>query len=430
MGGRVFGCGALALILAPVALLGRAEATGGAFAPPSYIGALDPYLLWEILICGLVVLSFAAALALWTATRMRRMRRTQLRRSVFINSVLNNLGQGLVMVDAEHRVIFCNDRYLQMYGLKREDIRVGMRGRELIDLRRRRGTIAVGADEYFESVNHPEGYISEQPDGRAILIRHQPLPSGGTIATHDDVTDLRRLSTQLAQTKSFLESLIDNIPVCVAAKSIHDGRYILVNRAYEKFSRMSRDQVIGKTPFDIYGEKTAQHVSRVDEIAIANPDAPLRTEYTVERNGKTLTLATNRVIARDENNEPQFLIALFEDISERLALSKELERTKKFLELVLDNIPIALTVQSVEDGRYLLARRAVRAQGGADDRRPGRARDPPRRARDRGAAVSHAGRSAAVPDAKASPTGSRSSRACRIWPITTDSPICRTARPS
>jgi PAS domain S-box-containing protein len=46
--------------------------------------------------------------------------------------------------------------------------------------------------------------------------------------------------------------VIDNIPVCVAAKSIEDGRYILANRAFEQFSGLSREQIIGYTADKVY----------------------------------------------------------------------------------------------------------------------------------------------------------------------------------
>ena len=62
---------------------------------------------------------------------------------------------------------------------------------------------------------------------------------------------------------------------------------------------------------------------------------------------------------RNESNKPEFLIALFEDITDRRSLSQELESTKKFLELVVDNIPVALIVEQVRDGRYLLANRSA-----------------------------------------------------------------------
>ena len=65
------------------------------------------------------------------------------------------------------------------------------------------------------------------------------------------------------------------------------------------------------------------------------------------------------MVARNENGEPVFLIALFDDVTERRSLSQELENTKKFLELVVDNIPVSLIVERVSDGRYLLANRSA-----------------------------------------------------------------------
>ena len=81
----------------------------------------------------------------------------------------------------------------------------------------------------------------------------------------------------------------------------------------------------------------------------------------VERGSQKRVLASNRVIARDENGRPEFLIALFDDVTERRSLSQELENTKKFLELVVDNIPVSLIVENVRDGRYLLANRSAEA---------------------------------------------------------------------
>ena len=50
---------------------------------------------------------------------------------------------------------------------------------------------------------------------------------------------------------------------------------------------------------------------------------------------------------------------MFDDVTDRRSLSEELESTKKFLELVVDNIPVSLIVERVSDGRYLLANRSA-----------------------------------------------------------------------
>ena len=79
----------------------------------------------------------------------------------------------------------------------------------------------------------------------------------------------------------------------------------------------------------------------------------------VERGPEKRTLASNRVIARDDQDRPKFLIALFDDVTDHKSLSLELENTKKFLELIVDNIPVSLIVERVSDGKYLLANRSA-----------------------------------------------------------------------
>lgn len=126
----------------------RAFALSDSFAAPGDLTKLDPSVIWEALIAGIVVCSFLAAIALWIHSSLRRTRRLQLRRNAFISSAMNNLNQGVVMTDAQRRVIFCNDRYLEIYGLTRSDVRAGMDGRELLALRRKRGVLGASDDEF------------------------------------------------------------------------------------------------------------------------------------------------------------------------------------------------------------------------------------------------------------------------------------------
>src|SRR3954467_8249717 len=101
---------------------GASRVASGDFAPPSYIGSMDPHLIWELLIGAIVVVSFLAAVALWVMSALRNGRRSQLRRNAFVSSALNNLSQGVVITDAKKRIVFCYDRYLELYGMARSDI--------------------------------------------------------------------------------------------------------------------------------------------------------------------------------------------------------------------------------------------------------------------------------------------------------------------
>ncbi|MBR0850175.1 EAL domain-containing protein [Bradyrhizobium diazoefficiens] len=325
----------------------------------SELGALDPGLIWEGLIGGIVLCSLLAAAVLWIHSALRRARRLQLRRNAFVSSAMNNLNQGVVMTDAQRRIMFCNDRYLEIYGLSRSDLWTGMNGHDLLKLRRDRGVLGVSDDDFYEKASSANGLITELPDGRSILVKYFVLPNGGSVATHLDVSEQRKLSRQLASTKQFLESVLDSVPACVAAKNIEDGRYIFANRAYEQFWGFSRDQVVGKSARELFTPTSAASIEASDQAALKAPDGQYRNEFEVERGSARAMVASIRIVVRNERNQPEFLLLLFEDITDRRSLSQELESTKKFLELVVDNIPVALIVEQVKDGRYLLANRSA-----------------------------------------------------------------------
>src|SRR5450631_302254 len=119
---------ALACLIVTLVPLRAAWGVSNNFAPTSYVGSADPNIVWEVLIGGIVVCSFLAAIALWIHSALRKVKRSQLRRNAFVSTALNNLNHGVVMTDAQKRIVFCNDRYLEIYGLTRSDILHDMTG--------------------------------------------------------------------------------------------------------------------------------------------------------------------------------------------------------------------------------------------------------------------------------------------------------------
>src|SRR6201997_2619490 len=99
-GGRILISAQVAVCLvATLAPFGTAWAVPDRFAPTSYVGSADPNTIWEMLIGGIVVSAFLAAIALWILSALRKVKRSQLRRNAFVRSALNNLSHGVVMTD-------------------------------------------------------------------------------------------------------------------------------------------------------------------------------------------------------------------------------------------------------------------------------------------------------------------------------------------
>src|SRR5271166_1567517 len=127
----------------------------------------------------------------------RRLRR----QTTHLRTALNNMSEGLCMFDGSARLILCNERYLEMYGLSAEVAKPGSSLRDLLDERKRANAFAGDPDQYIaEMLRRMAGGqsvqdVREMPGGRFIAISSRPMAGGGWVATHQDITE-RRLQDQ------------------------------------------------------------------------------------------------------------------------------------------------------------------------------------------------------------------------------------------
>jgi diguanylate cyclase (GGDEF)-like protein len=125
-------------------------------------------------------------------------------RNLQFDTAINNMSQGLCFFDAGHRLIVCNDRYVDMYDLPRDHVGPGTALAEIVDMRFEAGSFpAMTRDEYLHwrtnvAVSHePTDSIVELQNGRTFKIRHRPMPDGGWVATHEDITEQRRSEVKI-----------------------------------------------------------------------------------------------------------------------------------------------------------------------------------------------------------------------------------------
>ncbi|UCI33206.1 EAL domain-containing protein [Mesorhizobium sp. B4-1-4] len=116
-----------------------------------------------------------------------------------------NMPVGLCMFDAERRLVFCNQTYADLYHLPETLTRPGSHWADLKRFRIAAGLyVGLEPERYLEelsaTIDRAERVVSlvELRDGRTIDLIHQPLPGGGWLATHHDVTDLRRSEARIS----------------------------------------------------------------------------------------------------------------------------------------------------------------------------------------------------------------------------------------
>jgi diguanylate cyclase (GGDEF)-like protein/PAS domain S-box-containing protein len=118
-----------------------------------------------------------------------------------LDKAVNNMTQGLLLFDASRRLVICNHRYLDMYGLSPEVVKPGASFRQIIEHRKETGSFIGDTDEYIEttlrSIGKGNVTVIDTPDGRAVQIVNEPLTDGGWVATHEDITERRRTEQRI-----------------------------------------------------------------------------------------------------------------------------------------------------------------------------------------------------------------------------------------
>jgi diguanylate cyclase (GGDEF)-like protein/PAS domain S-box-containing protein len=130
--------------------------------------------------------------------------------------------------------------------------------------------------------------------------------------------ELERSKRSLDETRSFLDSIIENIPVAVVVKDAITRQYVLVNRAFEAMLGMPRSELLGRTVFDAHTERDAKAINEADSESIETGDGVKYKELELDIPLRgTRMQATRRMVIRNGQGEAKCLIAVIEDVTER-----------------------------------------------------------------------------------------------------------------
>lgn len=178
---------------------------------------------------------------------------TELERT-YLHSAVNNMPIGLVLFDANKRLIVCNDEYRNMYGLPPEVTQRGSHLREMLEHRLGSGSFEGNDREaYIESilklVEQKDRHVRvvELGDGRAVSIIHHPIESGGWVGTHEDVTERQKLNAMVATQNVQLDTALNNM---VQGLAMFDANYrlVLCNHRYREIYGFTAAQALPGTP--------------------------------------------------------------------------------------------------------------------------------------------------------------------------------------
>lgn len=188
-----------------------------------------------------------------------------------LEAALENMSQGISVVDRDLRLVAWNRRYAELFGFPASLLRIGTPIAELVRYNAEHGLLGQGdADGHVEKrLRHMRAgtpYVSERafPGGTVVEIRGNPMPGGGFVATFTDVTAFRRAEGEL---KRIAETLEQRVAERTTESEHARGEAERANQAKTRFlAAVSHDLAQPLNAAKLFAHALAQHI-REDPLA-------------------------------------------------------------------------------------------------------------------------------------------------------------------
>jgi len=256
-----------------------------------------------------------------------RVRQVLTKQKLQLDAALENMSQGLIMLDGSARMLICNQRYIDMYGLSPEIVKPGCTFQQLIEHQAEIGLIKGSVGETVERIlaviaqGEPASDLRTLADGRMISVSLHPMAEGGCVATHQDVTEQHRAQRDTERAQKFLLTVVESVPSIIVVKDARSLKYLLFNRAAEKFYGFVRAEVMGRTSHELFPKETATMIAAYDKKLLESSGQLNLGAHSVWTLNGPRDVTSRQVAIRDESDRPMFLLNIMEEVSERTSAS-------------------------------------------------------------------------------------------------------------
>jgi PAS domain S-box-containing protein len=172
---------------------------------------------------------------------------------------------------------------------------------------------------------------------KTFLVVVDPVPAApgqepGYLHILHDVTPLKRIERDLRQTSAFLDSMIENLPLMVFLKDARELRFARLNRAGEELLGWARTDLLGKSVSDLFPAEKADPLERRDREALRGREVlDLTEELWPTRDRGLRVFHTQRVPLLNAQGEPEWLLGIAQDMTERKRAEETRERLRNEL---------------------------------------------------------------------------------------------------
>lgn len=284
---------------------------------------------------------------------------------------MDSIAEGMYGVDTEGRCTFVNAAMLSILGYDSEQELLGKNLHELIHYAHADGSAYPSSDciAYQAYIRNEATHSSEEvfwrKDGSAVAVEYWSQPmhrSGrpvGAVVTFLDISERKKSEAALQESVSFSDSLLQTMPVPVFHKDTQ-GRYTGCNTAFAEFIGKRKEDIIGRTVFEIAPQAQSAVYRDKDLDLLTSTESVQVYESNVKHADGTLhDVIFHKARLNDSNGEPIGIIGVILDITDRKQSERDIHQLAFYdpltqlpnRRLLMDRALQALAV-SARSGRY------------------------------------------------------------------------------
>ncbi|MDF2180770.1 PAS domain-containing hybrid sensor histidine kinase/response regulator [Neptuniibacter sp. CAU 1671] len=243
-----------------------------------------------------------------------------------LQRTVDNLSQGVVLINPEGTVELWNDRFIELTGVPRDQLD---NSPPFAALMLDNHTILQHA---LTAAQQGEVLASEQRSekGQVVEVRTHPMPEGGFVNTYTDITERHRYAETLRESEQWIRLITDNVPAMIAYLSA-DLVYRFTNKVYDEWFGLPRGALNGKSIHDAYDDAQYAQLAPYVEKALAGESQTFEVWQSNAR-GEQRYMLKSYVANVSAQGESDGFFVMIRDITERRRSAEALKLSHQLLE--------------------------------------------------------------------------------------------------
>lgn len=249
-----------------------------------------------------------------------------------LQSTLDNLPQGVSLVNANNEIEFWNQRFLELVGLPALQVK---RGGDFIDLLK--DTELHEEAKAFKVLQAEEGPLSKVfekekrlSNGVVLDVRSDLIPDGGYVNTYTDITERSRNAEALRESNTRIRLITNAMPALISYIN-SDLRYEFANKAFEEWFDRPSEEIEGLYIWEVLGD--SEYANHKDYVADALLGKFVNFEVEQQLPNERYRISNKTYIPHySSEKEVIGFFALEQDVTEQRRTAEELEHAYQHME--------------------------------------------------------------------------------------------------